>query len=120
MLHVSQFTSPIACMESTFHGLTVLAYIDVRAKPEMKDLVKELYSKASDMWEDIGILLGIKDGQLKQIRTDNANDSRSCLREMLRIWLSRVDPPPSWSAIAEAVEFLGDENLATHLRSKYN
>ena len=89
------------------------------AKPELKDLLKELYTKASDMWEDIGILLGIKDGQLKQIRTDNASDSRSCLREMLRTWLSRVDPPPSWSAIAEAVEFVGDENLAAHPRSEY-
>ena len=92
---------------------------DVPAKPELKDLLKELYSKAPNMWEDIGILLGINDGQLKQIRTDNAYDSRSCLREMLRTWLSTVDPPPSWSAIAEAVELLGNGNLATHLRSKY-
>ena len=88
-------------------------------QPELKDLVKELYSKAADKWEDIGILLGIKDGQLKKIKTDNSSNSSSCLREMLRIWLSRVDPPPSWSAIAEAVGFLGDENLATHLRSQY-
>ena len=94
-----------------------MAYTDVPAKPELKDLLKELYTKVADKWEDIGILLGIKDGQLKAI---NAKDSTSCLREMLRIWLSRVDPPPSWSAIAEAVEFLGDENLATYLRSKYN
>ena len=65
-------------------------------------------------------MLGIKDGQLKAIKSNDTKDSTSCLREMLRIWLSRVDPPPSWSAIAEAVEFLGDENLATHLRSKYN
>ena len=71
------------------------------------------------MWEDIGILLGIKDGQLKQIRSDNASDSRSCLREMLRNWLKRADPPPSWSAIAEATEFLGYEDLAAHLRSTY-
>ena len=100
--------------------MTCLDFLDLSIKPELKDLLKELYTKASDMWEDIGILLGIKDGQLKQIRTDNVNDSRSCLREMLRTWLNRVDSPPSWSAITEAVEFLGDENLATHLRSKYN
>ena len=47
-------------------------------QPELKDLVKELYSKAADKWEDIGILLGIKDGQLKKIRSDNSSDSSSC------------------------------------------
>ena len=93
--------------------------LDMPVLPELKDLLKELYSKAADKWEDIGILLGIKDGQLKKIKTDNSSNSSSCLREMLRIWLSRVKPPPSWSAIAEAVGFLGDENLATHLRSQY-
>ena len=81
--------------------------------------MKELYTKAADKWEDIGVLIRISDGQLKQIRTDNASNSRSCLREMLRTWLSRVDPPPSWSAIIEALEDLGDEGLAAHLRSKY-
>ena len=30
---------------------------------------------------------------------DNSGDSRACLREILRIWLSCIDPPPSWSAI---------------------
>ena len=81
--------------------------------------MRELYTKAADKWEDIGVLIRISDGQLKQIRSDNANDSRSCLREMLRTWLSRVDPPPSWSVIIEALKDLGEENLADHLRSKY-
>ena len=88
-------------------------------KPKLKDLLEELYTKAAGKWEDIGISLEIEDGKLEQIKTDNASDSRSCLREMLRTWLSRVDPPPSWSAIAGALERLGDENLADHLRSKY-
>ena len=81
--------------------------------------MKELYTKVADKWEDIGVLLGIKDGQLKAIKSNDGRDSTSCLREMLRTWLSRVDPPPSWSAIAEAVEFLGYENFASHLRSEY-
>ena len=88
-------------------------------KPKLKDLLEELYTKAASKWEDIGISLEIEDGKLERIKIDNANDSRSCLREMLRAWLSRVDPPPSWSAIAGALECLGDENLADHLRSKY-
>ena len=67
----------------------------------------------------MGILLDINDGDLKQLKSDNRDDSKACLRDMLRIWLNRVDPPPSWSAIADAVEDLGDKQLPHELRSKY-
>ena len=87
-------------------------------KPRLKDLLRELRVAAS-VWEDIGILLGIDDGQLKQIESDNASDIKACLREMLRVWLSRVDPPPSWSAIVEALKLLGEESLAAQLTGKY-
>ena len=87
--------------------------------PELKDLLRELRGRVANEWEDLGILLGINDGQLKQIKSDNAGDSKACLREMLRVWLSRVDPPPSWSAMADALDTLGHEDIATRLRSIY-
>ena len=93
--------------------------LDMPVLPELRDLIRELDSEAADKWENIGLLLGIKDGQLKKTKSDNSNDSSSCLREMLRIWLSRSNPRPSWSAIAKALEDLGDENLAALLRSNY-
>ena len=89
-------------------------------KPELKDLLKELYTRASDKWEDIGILLGIDPGRLDAIKTAENHTAQSCLREMLKIWLKGVSPPPSWAAIAEAVELLGDQNLADQLRTKYH
>ena len=91
----------------------------ILVKPELKDLLKELYATSSDTWEDIGILLGIKTGQLDAIKTAENRTAQSRLREMLKIWLNRVSPPPSWSAIAEAIEFLGDQTLANHLRTSY-
>ena len=90
------------------------------AKLELKDLAKELYSMVSDKWEDIGILLGIEPGILVAIKTAENQVPQSCLREMLKIWLKRVPPPPSWSAIADAIDLLGDQNLAEHLRTKYH
>ena len=90
------------------------------AKPKLKDLQRELYSRVANDWEDIGIQLDIEEGQLKQIKSDNAGECKKCLREMLRIWLSRVDPPPSWSDIAEALEVLEHAELATNIRSKYS
>ena len=87
-------------------------------KPTLKDLMRELKMKAAD-WEDIGVELEVDDGTLKQIKTDNPGDSKSCLRELLRKWLSRVDPQPSWASIVEAIEGIGDEELASKLKSKY-
>ena len=80
--------------------------------------MRALRSKAA-FWEDIGVELQVDDGDLAQIRLDNAIDGRGRLREMLRKWLSRVDPRPSWTAIVEALEQIGDEELAGRLRSKY-
>lgn len=88
-------------------------------KPTLKQLQQELYNKATNKWKDIGIQLDIDERQLDEINSDTSSDSRACLREMLIVWLRRVDPPPSWSAIAEAIDFLGDKELASHLRSKY-
>ena len=89
-------------------------------KPELKDLIKELYTRASDKWEDIGILLGIDPGRLDAIKSAENNTPQSCLREMLKIWVTRVSPPPSWAAIAEAIEQIGDQQLAVELRTKYH
>ena len=90
------------------------------AKPKLKDLQKELYSTVANEWEDIGIQLDIEEGQLRQIKSDNVGDSKACLREMLRVWLSHVAPPPSWSAMANALDTLGHQDIATRLRIAYN
>ena len=92
---------------------------DKSAIPELKALLTELRGKVANEWEDVGIHLNIEDGQLKQIKMDNAGDSKACLREMLRVWLSRVAPPPSWSVMADALDTLGHQDIATHLRSSY-
>ena len=92
--------------------------IILSAIPTLKALLRELRSVAID-WEDIGILLQIDEGILRCIKGDNISDTMPCFREMCKIWLKRVDPPPSWSAVVEALEFLGHDNLASNLRSKY-
>ena len=88
-------------------------------KPELKDLVTELLSTVSDKWENIGILLGIEPGRLDAIKAAESLP-QNCLREMLKIWLKRVSPPPSWAAIADAIDLLGDQKFADLLRTKYH
>ena len=64
-------------------------------------------------------MLDIEEGQLKRIKADRGSDSASCLKEMLQIWLNQVEPLPSWSAMAKAIESVGNAELARDLRTKY-
>ena len=88
-------------------------------KLNLKNVQKELHIKVADEWEDIGIQLDIDDGLLNQIKLDNANNSKTCFREMLRIWLKRTNPPPSWSELADALDALGNKLVASEIRAKY-
>lgn len=47
----------------------------------------------------------------------NEASVRDCLEEMISEWLKRVDPPPTWAALADAVETL-DEVKAREIRAK--
>ena len=87
--------------------------------PTLKLLIKELYNTAANKWEDIGILLDIEDGELAKVKADNHGDSGSCLREMLRIWLKKVNPQPSWTDLIEALIHLREEKLAQQLKERY-
>ena len=92
----------------------------IPVKPELRDLLKELYStKAADKWEDIGIMLGIKTSDLDAIKSAGNSTSQGCLREMLKLYLQKDSPPPSWTTIVEALEFVGEEPLAVQVKTKY-
>ena len=78
-----------------------------------------LYHKVADKWRTIGVYLEIPQGKLSGIAEKKQHDPQDCLLEMLETWLERVDPPATWHAIIDAVEFLGEEQLGKELREKY-
>ena len=88
-------------------------------KPELADVLRELYTKVANKWEDLGIFLNIDSGQLDTIKSDSQRCSKSCLREMLKIWLKQTEPAPTWKAMVSAIESLGDSKLASDLKKKY-
>ena len=88
-------------------------------KPILKDLMSSLYHRMADKWKPLGILLEIPEGTLATIDERKMGDPQQCLLEMLEWWLKRMDPPATWSAIAEAVRFLGEEQLAEDLLHRY-
>ena len=88
-----------------------LYYTDIEVtsscgKEHLPKAIKLLLPLASE-WETIGLFLGLNDFEDSVKAT--AKTLPSCLREMLKLWLNRVDPPPTWKQLAEAVEpFDGD------------
>ena len=62
----------------------------------------------------IGTLLGIPAHILDKIKS-NEERVHERLREMLSEWLKQIDPPPTWTALAEAVEVF-DKSKAQKLR----
>ena len=91
---------------------------EVTSPPRFIVLLKELLSKVSADWEDIGLALDLEQGQLSAIRSDH-RESNKCFREMLKLWLNQVEPPPTWSAIIDAIDTLQHKLLAEELRKKY-
>ena len=73
----------------------------------------------ADKWKMIGMLLEIPKEKLIGIAEKYRDDPHSCLVEMLETWLERVQPPATWAAIIDSVEFLGEKQLGKELRNKY-
>ena len=78
-----------------------------------------LYHKVADKWKVIGVLLEIPRAKLAGLAEMHQGDPHSCFFEVLETWLEQVHPPPTWTAIIEAVEFLGEGQLGKELREKY-
>ena len=68
-------------------------------------------------WYDIGVALNISPDTLDEIRNDHRDTTKPCFREMLKVWLRRVEPRPTWSELAEALKspMVGREDLADKL-----
>ena len=68
-------------------------------------------------WNTIGTLLGLSKPVLDEIMS-NEEGVNDRLYGMLSEWFKQVDPPPSWTALADAVEVI-DESKAMEIRKRY-
>ena len=88
----------------------------VAASLTLPSALKISLSLASE-WKNLGIFLTIDKGTLDNIEYKYSGAS-DCLREMFCTWLQQVNPPPSWQALADAVELL-DPAIAEKIRTTY-
>ena len=76
----------------------------------------------SHKWYNIGLKLKVSLGELDKIELEcRGVDTHTSLRKMLACWLKQIDPPPTWKALADALEsrMIGESKLGQQLRSKY-
>ena len=101
-----------------YHSIGPVA--PIRSRPELRELMDTLYHQVADKWKILGVQLGISHGTLRSIEVNCLRDPQNCLLEMLQMWLQQVDPPPTWAAVIDAVEFMGKKQLGRELRHKYH
>ena len=87
---------------------------------DLKAIRTAIWDARSD-WQDIGIELGLKVTDLEAIDETNRGNVDKCFSKMLTLWLKRANPPPTWSAMVEALKepAVGFEDLAEEVESKF-
>ena len=79
--------------------------------PLLKDLDEVCQSHAAH-WKEIGLLLGLRRGELNNIEQDNMYRVQRCCRAMLDKWLD-VDPDASWPKLCKVIDqiLISGENI---------
>ena len=85
---------------------------------DLKVLQEELVD-VSSKWYNIGLQLNLQPGDLDNIKLTEHVDVRSCLCEMLKLWLKRGHP--TWQLLVEGLNSrsVSEMELAKQLKKKY-
>ena len=84
------------------------------ATPLLKELSNALDSVVN--WYSLGVKLGVEDHELSTIEQTYRGDR--CKLEMLSRWL-RIDKLPTWKAVVDALQQMGENAVASKIRAKY-
>ena len=71
-----------------------------------------------DKWYDIGLHIGLTCGDLDIIKAQYRDDFKDCLREMLKLRLSRAKPL-NVAGIVLALQKTGAEDIAVQFKEKH-
>ena len=86
------------------------------ATPLLKELSNALDSVVK--WHSLGVKLGLEDHELSSIDQDFRGDNERCKHEMLSRWL-RSAKLPTWKAIVDALQQMGEHAVASRIQAKY-
>ena len=86
------------------------------ATPTLKELSNALDSVVN--WHLLGVKLGLEDHELRTIEQNYRGDNERCKHEVLSCWL-RNAKLPTWKAVADALQQMGEHTVALKIRAKY-
>ena len=83
--------------------------------------IQSAVHSARAKWYNIGLQLQIPVDKLDSTKVDWHGDTGDCLRETLKAWLKRVNPPPDWKDIVNALKSgpVDECKLAEELNANY-
>ena len=68
------------------------------------DVVVNAIWEARAKWQNIGLALGIPYSDIEVVKKDSPGDAEECFRSVIRLWLTREDPRPTWAALVEVLK----------------
>ena len=86
----------------------------LEAKPRLVVLCEELEG-LSQRWREIGDYLELTDEELDRVESQCGSNPSECMRIMLKAWLKKGEPPPTWKFVLKVVNRM-DPDLALKLR----
>ena len=90
------------------------SYVVQLSVPKLARRLKEVETN----WMTFGIQLGVEMGTLKRFEASPPRNLRENFAEMLQYWLDNT-ANPTWQAIFEALEAIGNRRLVTELKLKH-
>lgn len=77
------------------------------------------HSSVPSKWKLFGVLLKVPPSSLDNIEATYPHNLKQKLMEMLKLWQNKVNPPPSWDAVIEALKDLEEEQIAVKVAETY-
>jgi len=80
--------------------------IIVKSTPTLRQLCNHITPQYVHYWREIGILLGISNEILDEIKTHHHSEQTTCIEAVFEKWLE-MDPSASWEKVFKAIDASG-------------
>ena len=81
--------------------------------------MQDALQSAASKWYALGLQLGLSGTTLHTVESETGKEQSYYLNEILKLWLEREDPRPSWRALIEALKKKEETELANRLQEQY-
>ena len=70
----------------------------------------------SYQWNELGLALNISFDYLKLLRSDHHSSASHMMTAIITRWIESESSPVTWSTLVEALEAIGREDIARHVK----